>query len=111
MTIGRSHYCYFLYAEWTDSGIRLVSKTNESQVGFDLGTPDGFVPIHLRYDPTAGEMRVEVAGREAITHRVGMLIAAPSQVAIGENDAEMGLTARRFTGTLRIAGKTVEASR
>jgi len=48
--------------------------------------------------------QVKVAA-DKIVHRVGMLTAAPSQVAIGENYAEMGLTA------LRVIGKTVEAGR
>jgi hypothetical protein len=65
----------------------------------------------LRYTPETGEARVEVGGREAIVHPVGMLIAAPSQVAIGENFAEMGLTARRFTEQLRVVSKTVEERR
>ena len=67
------------------AGLRIVSKTNEA--------------------------RVEVWGREAIVHSVGMPIASPSQVAIGENFAEMGLTARRFTGQLRVISKTVEERR
>jgi hypothetical protein len=111
VTIGQSHYCHFLYAEWTASGIRLVSKTNDSQQHFDIGKPTGAIPIHLRYEPEAGEVRVEVAGREAIVHRVGMLIAAPAQVAIGANDAEIGLTARRFTGSLQVIAKRVEGGR
>ena len=109
LTVGRSHYCYFLYAEWSASGIRLVSKTNESQMTYDLGKPAGEVAIGVRYD--GDEARVEVGSREAIAHRVGMLIAAPSQVTPGENDAEMGLTARRFTGALRVISKTVEGGR
>lgn len=106
VTIGRSHYCYFLYAEWTPSGIRIVSKTNESQMTYDLGRPAEAVAIRLRYE--ADEVRVEIDGREAIAHRVGALVAAPSQVATGENYADMGLTARRFTGRLRVVSKTVE---
>ena len=57
------------------------------------------------------EARFEVGGRDAIVHPVGMLIASPSQVAIGENFAEMGLTARRFTRQLRVIAKTVEERR
>jgi hypothetical protein len=41
-----------------------------------------------------------------------MLVAAPAQVAIGENFADMGLTARRFTGKIQLLEKTVaEAAR
>jgi hypothetical protein len=109
VTIGHSHYCYFLYAEWTPAGIRLVSRTNDSQLAYDLSSPiPPNLPIHLAYTPETGEMRVEVAGQEAIAHKVGTLVAAPSQVAIGENYADMGLTSRRFSGTLRVVSKTVE---
>jgi hypothetical protein len=112
VTIGQSHYCYFLFVEWTGAGLRIVSKTNESQKTYDMAHPgEAGVPIRLRYTPETGEARVEVGGREAIVHPVGMLIAAPSQVAIGENSAEMGLTARRFTRQLRVVRKTVEERR
>jgi hypothetical protein len=72
---------------------------------------DATTTIALKYAPEIGEMRVEIDGREAIVHPVGMLIAAASQVTIGENLAEMGLTARRFTGALRVIEKTVEERR
>jgi len=68
------------------------------------------VAIALKYAPAAGEMAVAVNGREAARHRVGMLVAAPAQVAIGENFADMGLTARQFTGHLLLLEKTVSES-
>jgi hypothetical protein len=112
VTIGHSHYCYFLYAEWSSAGIRLISKTNDSQLTYDLPHPTpANLPIHLVYTPETGEMRVLVAGREAMAHHVGALVAAPSQVAVGENYADMGLTSRRFSGTLRVVSKTVEERR
>jgi hypothetical protein len=112
VTVGQSHYCYFLYVEWTGAGLRIVSKTNESQIVYEMAHPkDATTTIALKYAPEIGEMRVEIDGREAIVHPVGMLIAAASQVTIGENLAEMGLTARRFTGALRVIEKTVEERR
>jgi hypothetical protein len=112
VTIGQSHYCYFLFVEWTGAGLRIVSKANESQMTYDMAHPgDAGLAIRLRYTPETGLMRVDVGGREAIVHPVGMLIASPSQVAIGENFAEMGLTARRFTRQLRVISKTVEERR
>lgn len=110
--IGQSHYCYFLYAEWIPAGIRIVSKTNDSQQTYDILRPgDSPLPIALSYDPQSALMRVAVNGQDAIAHRVGALIAAPSQVAIGSNIADMGLTSRRFSGSLRIVEKTVEEQR
>ena len=52
-------------------------------------------------------MTVSAEGREILTHRVGVLVAAPAQVAIGENLADMGLTARYFLGRLSVLEKTV----
>jgi hypothetical protein len=106
VTIGRSHYCLFVYAEWIEGGIRIVSKTNDAEQHYDLPKPgERAVPIRLDYAPESGEARVSVDGRQVLTHRAGMLIAAPAQVAIGENYADMGLTARRFTGSLRVIAK------
>jgi hypothetical protein len=108
VTIGRSRYCYFLFAEWTSMGIRFVSKTDDSQQQYDIATPTAPVPIHLTYAPESGDIRVAIDGHDAIVHHAGMLVAAPSQVAVGENFADMGLTARRFTGQLTVLQKTVE---
>lgn len=112
VTIGQSHYCYFLYVEWTPTGLRLVSKTNASQTTYDMPHPrDAAAAIALRYTPEDGTARVAVDGREVMQHAAGMLITAPSQVTIGENSAEAGLTAPRFTGPLKVIEKTVEARR
>jgi hypothetical protein len=108
VTIGRSHYCYFLFAEWTSTGIRLLSKTDDSQQQYDVPAASAPVQIHLTYAPESGDVRVSIDGRDAIVQHAGMLVAAPSQVAIGENFADMGLTARRFTGQLTVLQKIVE---
>jgi len=108
VTIGHSHYCYFLYSERTVGGIRLVSKTNESESARELAyTGAAPMSISLSYSPDSGVVTVAAEGREILTHHVGMLVAAPAQVAIGENLADMGLTARYFLGVLRVLDKTV----
>jgi hypothetical protein len=108
VTIGHSHYCYFLYAERAAGGIRLVSRTNESETGETIADP-GKSPLSvgLTYAPETGVMTVSAEGRDLISHRVGRLVAAPAQVAIGENLADMGLTARHFLGVLSVLEKTV----
>ncbi len=108
VTIGHSHYCYFLYAERAPGGIRLVSKTNESEVTGEIADPARApAPIGLAYSPQSGDMTVSAGGRDLFTHHVGLLVAAPAQVAIGENLADMGLTARYFLGRLDVLEKTV----
>lgn len=111
VTIGNAQYCYFLYAERQAGTLRLISKSNESRMEYEMPDP-GTAPvaISLHNAPATGEMAVAVNGREAARHRVGMLVAAPAQVAIGENFADMGLTARQFTGHLRLLEKTVAES-
>jgi hypothetical protein len=108
VTIGNAQYCYFLYAKREAGTLRLISKSNDSRMEYEMPDP-GTAPvaIALNYAPATGEMAVTVSGREAARHRVGMLVAAPAQVAIGENFADMGLTARRFTGHLQLLEKTV----
>jgi hypothetical protein len=108
VTVGQSHYCYFLYVEWRSGGLRIVSRTNVSERSFDLPHPGPAVTtIRFRYVPEYGDAIVEVNGRQAIAHSVGMLIAAPSQVAIGRNDADVGLTAPRFTASLRTIERRI----
>jgi hypothetical protein len=108
VTIGHSHYCYFLYAERGAAALRLISKTNDSQMAHEMPEPGTSpVAISIVYSPASGEMAVTVDGREAVRHRVGTLVTAPAQVAVGENFADMGLTARRFTGEIRVLEKTV----
>ncbi len=108
VTIGHSHYCYFLYAERTAGGIRLVSKTNESEMSYQIADvgPEP-LPVGLDYSPATGEMTVSAGARAVLHHQVGLLVAAPEQVAIGENFADMGLTPRHFQGMLTVLEKTV----
>jgi hypothetical protein len=112
VTIGHSHYCYFLYAERGGSTMRLVSRTNNSQLQVELPEPGtGTIAVALDYAPALGEMTVAVNGREALRHKVGMLVTAPAQVAVAENFADMGLTARRFTGAIDVMEKRVVEAR
>jgi hypothetical protein len=108
VTIGHSHYCYFLYSERLASGIRLVSKTNEAQISRDIAYSGGApLSVGLTYSPETTDMTISADGRDVLTQRVGTLVAAPAQVAIGENLADMGLTARYFLGTITVSQKTV----
>ena len=46
VTIGHSHYCYFLYSERAAGGIRLVSKTNESETAREIAY-SGAAPLSV----------------------------------------------------------------
>jgi len=108
VTIGHSHFNYFLIAERAADGVVLVSKTNESEtklpVAAALAAP---LRLDLRYAPESGDMTVAVAGGGTLVHHVGPLVAAPASVAIGSNLADMGLTSRKFLGNLAVEEKTV----
>ena len=65
------------------------------------------IAISLTYSPRTQTVAVAVDESEVLSHLVGMLIAAPAQVAIGENFSDFGLTPRRFTGRLRLLEKSV----
>ena len=65
----------------------------------------------MTYAPETGEMAVSMNGVEVLRHRVGLLVAAPAQVAIGENYADFGLTARQFLGHWQLLEKTVVEAR
>jgi hypothetical protein len=54
---------------------------------------------------------VWVRGAEAIRQDAGILVTAPSQVAVAENYSDMGLTGRRFTGQIAVVSKTVAEAR
>src|SRR5262249_39113937 len=108
VTIGHSHYNYFLFAERSPDGVTLVSKTYESElkapVPRALMAP---LQLDMAYAPDRGDMTIAVAGGESTVHHVGPLVAAPATVAIGSNLADMGLTSRRFLGPIEVVEKTV----
>jgi hypothetical protein len=108
VTIGHSHFCYFLYAERAADGVVLVSKTYESEaklpVRASLMAP---LRLDLQYAPAAGDMTVAVTGGGTVVQHVGPLVAAPASVVTGSNLADLGLTSRRFLGSLEVVEKTV----
>jgi hypothetical protein len=108
VTIGQSHYCYFLFSQRAEGGgFRIVGKSTESEVEQRIGAPGGApVTIGLVYDAKSGDVSMSVNG-STVVHHVGMLVAAPAQVTIGENFADMGLTSRYFRGELKVLEKTV----
>jgi hypothetical protein len=86
--------------------VRLWARTDASSESRDLGEPVGPLRIDVRYAPEAGTGTVEIDGRPVLSHRIGTLVCAPSQVRVGEADWDNWLTTTRFTG--RIADRRVE---
>jgi hypothetical protein len=111
VTMGEAQHGYFLYAVRGGPTMRLVSRANDQEVSAEIPEPGNLpVDIALAY---AGDhaMTVWVRGAEAIRQDVGILVTAPSQVAVAENYSDMGLTGRRFTGQIAVVSKTVAERR
>jgi hypothetical protein len=109
ITIGHSHHHYFLYVEHADGAIRLVSQSEDSKLVNEFPDPRNTpVSISLMYSPASRSMAVEVNGRAVIQQPIPMLITAPADVAAGENLSDLGLTARRFTGTIHVLNRIIE---
>jgi hypothetical protein len=101
VTIGHSHHNYFLYAVRGGPAMRLISKGEDSETACEFPEP-GSAPVRfdLQYNPGSGEMTVAVNGNPAIRQHVGPLVTAPAEVVLGRNYADLGLTTRRFGGSL-----------
>ena len=109
ITIGHSHYLHFLYVEHAAGALRLISQSDDSKVVYEMPDPGGApVSIRLVYSPPSHKLTTMVNWREVIVHPVDMLITAPAEVVAGKNLSDLGLTARRFTGGLRVVSKIVE---
>jgi len=108
VTIGQSHYRYFLFAEHPAGAIRLVSQADDATLTYQMPDP-GSQPVRIRltYAPETHKLAVAVNGEDVIVQQVARLVAAPAQVAIGENFSDLGLTVRRFTGRLESVEKSV----
>ncbi len=92
ITIGHSHHNAFLYAEHLPGALRLVAQSEEGQSVYEMPDPGNtVVPIGLAYDPQTGRLTTSVNGREAPSVPAAILVAAPAEVAIGENLSDMGL--------------------
>jgi hypothetical protein len=112
ITIGHSHYAYFLYAERQLGMLRLVSQSEGSMMEYEMADPRARpLAIEMTYSPESRRVAVAVDGNEVLAHHVNMLIAAPAQVAVGENFSDFGLTARRFPGRVDLLKRTVSVER
>jgi hypothetical protein len=109
ITIGHSHYAHFLYVEHREGVVRLVSQSDDSKLVYDMRPPDSTpVSIRLTYLPESRKLSVTVNREPVIVHPIEVLITAPAEVDIGENRSDLGLTAKRFSGVIRLISKTVE---
>ena len=112
ITIGHSHYAYFLYAERRLGMLRLVSQSEGSMMEYEMADPRARpLEIEMTYSPEPRRVAVAVDGNEVLAHHVNMLITAPAQVAVGENFSDLGFTGRRFPGRVDLLKRTVSGQR
>ena len=101
VTVGRSHYGAFLFAEHGPGTLKLVSQTEDGRATAEIPFPkDTSVRIGVSYSPAAHRITTTVEGREVIFVPAGLLVTAPAQIEIGQNHSDVGLTYPVFTGKI-----------
>ncbi len=108
VTIGRSHYGCFLYAEHGNGTVRLIAQTEEGRAAWEFPFPkDRAVRIGLQYVPLKHSFSVTEEDREVLSVPASIVVTAPAQVEAGANHSDVGLTYPQFTGKLEILRRTV----
>lgn len=110
VTIGRSHYGCFLYAEHAAATLKLILQTDDGRAVYEMPDPhDEAVAIVLSYAPGTHRIVAGVGGREVLSVPAPILVTAPAQVEIGANHSDVGLTYPTFTGEIRPLRRLVRS--
>jgi hypothetical protein len=111
LTMGRQPFRYFLYAEHFAGSLRLVSRSENSTIAHEIeGRGLRLAAIQATYSPESGKLAITWNGREILVHDIGTLVTAPSDITVGENRIDPGVTTARFTGRIHDVVKTVRAA-
>jgi hypothetical protein len=106
LAMGRQAHWSVLYVEQSAASMRLVSQSDNSTVASTTNLPR-HADIGVTYDGRSGILAARVNGREALVHKIGVLVTAPVEVTPGENRIEPNIAAPRFTGRIGNIVKTV----
>src|SRR5260370_7741085 len=80
ITIGHSHYAYFLYAERRLGMLRLVSQSEGSIMEYEMADPRARpLAIEMTYSPESRRVAVAVDGNKVLPHPVTMWTTPPTQ--------------------------------
>lgn len=101
ITIGRSHDNGFLYAEHAAGKLKLVAQTEDGSATGEIPFPTVPVRIGLSYSPADHRVAATVDGREVVSAPATLIVTAPAQIEIGQNNSDKGLTYPKFTGKIR----------
>ena len=93
---------YLLYIEHMEGGkIRVISGADESgglvAEGLEETAP---LKVNVRHEPERQIMWITVNDRPPVPHNVGLLVSAPSQIRLGENDPFYYTSQPKFSGTI-----------
>ena len=91
-----------------DGKLRLISLSEKGRAEHDLEGADAVrARVQVVYSPHTGMITTSVNGRELVSNDAGIMVIAPSEITIGENDVRFSATMPRFTGGIRDANKIV----
>lgn len=103
---------HFIYVEHTAGALRIVSRSGNSNLAAELelvGAPRVRVAVLYRAD--TGKLTTFVNGHETLSQAIPLLLTAPAEVSIGENDIDPAVTSKRFTGRIYDIEKNIEPAR
>ena len=110
ITMGQQSYRHFISIEHLRGRLRIISRSDTSTIAHEIEDPGPKpVGIGVMYHPESGKLTIAVNGQEILSHAIGMLVTAPAQVAVGENNIEFNVVVKLFTGRIYGVRKMVTA--
>jgi hypothetical protein len=101
LTFEHPAYRHFIYVEHGRDRLRFVSQSGSSSVSREIAAPGAkAIGVRVTYAPDSGRLTTFIDGEELLIHDIGVLVAAPAQVTIGENSVDSSVSVKRFTGRL-----------
>jgi hypothetical protein len=108
VTIGRQPYRHFIYVEHLSGKLRIISRSEASTMTHEMADPGSkLIGIRVSYSPESGKLTTAIDGQGVLVHEIGTLVTAPAQVTVGENQLDLNVTVKRFTGQIQGIRKTV----
>jgi len=111
LAMGTRLHGYALNVEHQAAGLRIVSQSGDSKVEQDIPMPGQPIQFRVSYAPASAQMTVNIDGHEVLTHAISTLVTAPSQVLIGKNHFDPGMSTQRFTGSIQARQTLVRETR
>jgi hypothetical protein len=110
ITMGQQPYRHFISIEHLRGKLRIISRSDTSTIAHEIEDP-GSKPIGIgaMYHPESGKLTIAVNGQEILSHAIGILVTAPAQITVGENNVEFNVAVKRFSGRIYGVRKIVTA--